>query len=496
MKVTVQPEVKLSKTDNLFVLLTQESQTPLNLPDDVTERVREAIDVSRFQGREEELVSTIGESPRKITLVGLGEGKRLTSRVLKASLARVATVAKSNRDAKIAIAFPYTLPGLDQNETLRLVADLTAHSDYRYTQYLTQYTQHLTRERETADFQVEATVVAPISVDKKSAKRLGEEARKIADAVGTVRDLGNGPGNLITPTELGNRAQAMAKEYGLKCQVFDKKQIEKMKMGGLLAVNQGSKEEPRFIVLEHQPKKAKKTIVIVGKGITFDTGGISIKPSNSLEEMKFDMCGAAAAIGIMQAVAALDIPHHVVALIPSTDNMPSGSAYKPGDIITTMSGKTVEVVNTDAEGRMILCDALHYADRYEPDHLIDFATLTGACVIALGYEASGLFSNDDELARKLIDAGEKVGERLWRLPEWDDYRELISSEWADVKNSGGRAAGSITAALFLKQFVSCDSWAHVDIAGTAWTENKNSRDRKGATGVGVRATIEFLQSID
>ncbi len=489
MNVSIQPEVKLSKYDNLFVLLTQDSQSPLNLPDDVTERVRDAIDSSRFKGRDEELVSTLGESPRKITLIGLGESKRLTNRSLRAALARAATVAKSNRDGKIAIVFPYTLPGLDETATMRQIADLTAHADYRYSKYLTM-------ERETPDFEVDATIVAPLTIDKKAAKRLTDEAQKIAAAVRTVRDLGNGPGNLVTPTEIGNRAQAMAKELGLKCEVFDKKQIEKLKMGGLLAVNQGSDKEPRFIVLEHKPKKAKKTIVFVGKGITFDSGGISIKPSSQMEEMKFDMCGAAAVVGIMQAVAALDIPHHVVGLIPSTENLPSGSAYKPGDIVTTMSGKTVEIVNTDAEGRMILCDALHYADRYEPDHLIDFATLTGACVIALGAEASGLFSNDDELARKLIDAGEKVGERLWRLPEWDDYRELISSEWADIKNSGGRAAGSITAAMFLKEFVKCDSWAHVDIAGTAWAENKNSRDRKGATGVGVRATIEFLQSID
>lgn len=489
VNVTIQPEAKLSKTDNLFVLLTEQSQSPLHLPDDVTERVRHAIESSKFQGRDEELISVLSDSPRKITLIGLGKSERLSHRVVRAALARMSKVAKSNRDGKIAIAFPYTLPGLDAADTMRQLADFVSHADYRYATYLTM-------EREKADFQVSAVVIAPLSIDKRSAKRLTEEARAMGNAVRIVRDLGNGPGNVVTPTELGNRAQSIAKEYGLKCQVFDKKQIEKMKMGGLLAVNRGSMEEPRFIVLEHSPKKAKKTIVFVGKGITFDSGGISIKPSNSLEEMKFDMCGAAAVIGIMQAVAALDVPHHVVGLIASTDNLPSGSAYKPGDIITTMSGKTVEVVNTDAEGRMILSDALHYSKRFEPDHLIDFATLTGACVIALGNEVSGLFSNDDDLARKLIDSGEQVGERLWRLPEWEEYRELIVSEWADVKNSGGRAAGSITAALFLKEFVECDSWAHVDIAGTAWTENKNERDRKGATGVGVRAAIAFLRSLD
>lgn len=325
---------------------------------------------------------------------------------------------------------------------------------------------------------------------------VGEAVRRAAmvtEAVNWARELQDAPANVLTPTAL---AEAACSIQGVTVEVDGRDGLEARGMGCFAAVAQGAAQEPALITLRHEPAGAGGPLLaLVGKAVTFDTGGISIKPSNSLEEMKFDMCGAAAAIGIMQAVAALDIPHRVVALIPSTDNMPSGSAYKPGDIVTTMSGKTVEVVNTDAEGRMILCDALHYADRYDPDHLIDFATLTGACVIALGYEASGLFSNDDELARKLIDAGEKVGERLWRLPEWDDYRELISSEWADVKNSGGRAAGSITAALFLKQFVNCDSWAHVDIAGTAWTENKNSRDRKGATGVGVRATIEFLQSI-
>jgi leucyl aminopeptidase len=268
-----------------------------------------------------------------------------------------------------------------------------------------------------------------------------------------------------------------------------------MKMGGLLAVNRGSAEEPRFIVLEYSPKRAKQHVALVGKGITFDSGGISIKPAEKMEEMKFDMCGAAAVVGTVYAAAKLGLPVKLTGIIASTDNLPSGSAYKPGDIITMMSGKTVEIVNTDAEGRMILGDALHYASQLKPDHILDYATLTGACVVALGSEAAGLFTPHDELAQKLIEAGESVGERLWRLPEWDDYKELIRSEWADMKNSGGRWGGATSAALFLKEFVDCPSWAHLDIAGTAYAEHENAREAKGATGAGVRVTIAFLESL-
>jgi leucyl aminopeptidase len=236
-------------------------------------------------------------------------------------------------------------------------------------------------------------------------------------------------------------------------------------------------------------------VALVGKGITFDSGGISIKPGERMEEMKFDMCGAAAVIGTIEAAAKLGLPVKITGAIPSTDNLPSGSAYKPGEIITMMNGKTVEIVNTDAEGRMILGDALHYASQRKPDHMIDFATLTGACVVALGGEASGLFSNDDELARKLIECGDRVGDRVWRMPAWDEYKDLIRSEWADMKNSGGRWGGAISAAVFLKEFVDCPSWAHLDIAGTANTEHDNGRENRGATGAGVRVTISFLESL-
>jgi leucyl aminopeptidase len=282
---------------------------------------------------------------------------------------------------------------------------------------------------------------------------------------------------------------------GVKCTVYGKREIARMKMGGLIAVNRGSVEEPRFVVMEYTPRKAKKHVALVGKGITFDSGGISIKPAEKMEEMKFDMCGAAAVVGIMEAAAKLSLPVKITGIFAATENLPSGSAYKPGEIITMMNGKTVEIVNTDAEGRMILGDALHYASQLKPDHIIDYATLTGACVVALANEAAGLFTNSDELAQKLIESGERVGERLWRLPAWDEYKELIRSEWADMKNTGGRWGGAITAAVFLKEFVDCPSWAHLDIAGTAYAESETPREARGATGAGVRVTIDFLRTL-
>lgn len=489
MKVEVQTQFNPEKIDNLYVMLTEGSEAPLNLPESLNTLLRDMIETSGFSGRSEQMVSLISDEPRKLTLVGLGKAEKLDHKVARAGFFQIAHHAQKNVDEEIAVVFPYRIGEMTDAEMTVWAADQLSHADYRYDRYLSE------DDDENERIEINATLIAPESIDRKTGRKLSDESQKIADAVRTAKDLANGPGNFITPEYLAQRAEELAKEYGFSCTVYDKKAIEKMKMGGLLAVNQGSDREPRFIVMEHRPRKAGRTICLVGKGITFDSGGISIKPSERMEEMKFDMSGGAAVIGMMQAVAALGIRHNVIGLVPATENLPSGRAYKPGDIIRTMSGKTVEIVNTDAEGRMILCDALHYSARYEPDHLIDFATLTGACVIALGTEASGLFSNDDELARKLIDAGGQVGERLWRMPEWDDYLECIRSEWADVKNSGGRSGGAITAAVFLKQFVECDSWAHVDIAGTAWADNKTARERKGATGAGVRAAIRFLQSL-
>jgi leucyl aminopeptidase len=483
MHIDIVRDPKFSKIDQLFVLLS-EGKRGGALPEVVEKAIRDAA----FEGRSDEAITVLAGEPRKVTLIGLGKADKLTLRGARAALTASARLAKKQRDKSIAVLFPYALPGLDDDASARLVATLLAGADYKYDVFIT-----TKKDEKRPD--ITAVLIAPESIDAKRAKALANEARAVADGMRTVRELGNAPANVMTATRLAQRAEEVAKAVGVKCTVYGKREIEKMKMGGLLAVNRGSTEEPRFVVLEYTPRKAKKHVALVGKGITFDSGGISIKPAEKMEEMKFDMCGAAAVIGIVEAAAKLALPVRITGIFASTDNLPSGSAYKPGEIITMMSGKTVEIVNTDAEGRMILGDALHYASELKPDHILDFATLTGACVVALGSEAAGLFSNDDELARMLIESGERAGERVWRMPVWDDYKDLIRSEWADMKNSGGRWGGAITAAVFLKEFVDCPSWAHLDIAGTAYAESENARDQRGATGAGVRATIAFLESL-
>ena len=483
MDVTITREPKVAKADHLFVLIAENSKPEVA----VAAKAMKAIADAGFAGKAEESLTTVAGEPKKITLLGIGKQEALTIRILRTALYSVAKMARKQRDRNIIVVLPYAVAKLDADATTRVAAAALSGSDYKYDTYIT--------KKEDKSLPISAQFVPPEGVDAKRAKQLDLEAKAVAAGIRTVRDLGNAPGNLVTATFIGHRAEEVAKEIGIKCTVYGKREIEKMKMGGLLAVNKGSAEEPRFIVLEYAPRKATKHVALVGKGITFDSGGISIKPSDKMEEMKFDMCGAAAVIGTIQAAAMLALPVRVTGVIASTDNLPSGSAYKPGDIITTMSGKTIEIVNTDAEGRVILSDALHYASELKPDHIIDYATLTGACVVALASEAAGLFSNNDELAQKLIACGERVGERLWRLPEWDDYKELIHSEWADMKNSGGRWGGATTAAVFLKEFVNCPSWAHLDIAGTAYAEHETSREARGATGAGVRVTVAFLESL-
>jgi leucyl aminopeptidase len=281
----------------------------------------------------------------------------------------------------------------------------------------------------------------------------------------------------------------MAEAHSLQCQVLERAEMEALGMGSLLSVAKGSHLPPKLIVLQHKGGKTDdKPIVLVGKGITFDTGGISLKPGPEMDEMKFDMCGAASVLGAIKAAAVMKLPINLTVVVPAAENMPGGGASKPGDIVTSMSGQTIEILNTDAEGRLILCDALTYVERFEPDTVIDVATLTGACVIALGNVASGLFANKDSLARDLLDAGEEANDRAWQLPLWEDYQEQLKSNFADMGNIGGRAAGSITAACFLSRFTKKFDWAHLDIAGTAW---KSGGD-KGATGRPVPLLTHYL----
>jgi leucyl aminopeptidase len=349
-----------------------------------------------------------------------------------------------------------------------------------------------TRMKSTSDDSGPALRRLALSVDRAAHKGAAaglEQGLAVTHGMNLARDLGNLPPNVCTPSYLASEARALAKRYRMKATVLGREDMERLGMRTLLSVAQGSAEPPRFITLEYRGgPKNMKPVVLVGKGITFDTGGISIKPAAEMDEMKFDMCGAASVLGTMKAAGEMRLPVNLVGAIPATENMPGGRATRPGDIVKSLSGQTVEILNTDAEGRLILCDALTYIERFRPAAVIDIATLTGACVIALGHVATGLFANDEALAREVVAAGEGAYDRVWRLPLWEDYQEQLKSNFADFANIGGRPAGAVSAACFLARFARKYKWAHLDIAGTAWRSGKE----KGATGRPVPLLTQFL----
>jgi leucyl aminopeptidase len=332
-------------------------------------------------------------------------------------------------------------------------------------------------------------------VERRSELAAAEAALTQGEAIAAgqalMKDLANLPANFCTPSYLAEQARAMAGELGLEAEVLEREDMEKLGMHSLLSVARGSHQPPKFIVLRYKGGKADdKPVVLVGKGVTFDTGGISLKPAPEMDEMKFDMSGAASVIGAIKAAAMMKLPLNVIAVVPATENMPGGQATKPGDVVTSMSGQTIEILNTDAEGRLILCDALTYAERFEPACVVDVATLTGACVIALGHVVTGLFANDDGLARELLDAGNAAYDRAWQMPLWEDYQEQLHSNFADMANIGGRPGGSITAACFLSRFTKKYDWAHLDVAGTAYRGGK----KKGSIGRPVPLLAHFLMA--
>ncbi|MEA1888536.1 MAG: leucyl aminopeptidase [Pseudomonadota bacterium] len=334
------------------------------------------------------------------------------------------------------------------------------------------------------------TLFVPERSDLAAGKQALQDGQAIAAGVQMARQLGDLPGNICTPTYLAEQAAEIATAFGMKIKVLNEKSMEKLSMGALLSVSRGSRQEARLIVLEHRGgSKMQAPIVLVGKGLTFDAGGISLKPSSAMDEMKYDMCGGASVIGTMRAIAEMNLPLNVVAIVPSSENLPDGDANKPGDIVTSMSGQTIEILNTDAEGRLILCDALTYAERFKPSTVIDIATLTGACVVALGAHASGVFSHDEGLSEELVDAGNASQDRVWPMPLWDEYDHQLKSNFADMANIGGSKAGAVTAACFLARYTENFNWAHLDIAGTAWL----SGSKKGATGRPVKLLCEFLR---
>lgn len=332
-----------------------------------------------------------------------------------------------------------------------------------------------------------------LSKAKAAASRGAELGRVTSEGQNYARELVVRPANIVNPRYLADEARHLGEEHGLRVTVLDPTAMKRDGMEAILAVAAGSEEEPRFIALEYGVEAKGGPLVLVGKGVTFDAGGLSLKSPQSMETMKSDMSGAAAVLGAFKAVAELALPVHLVGLIPAVENMPSGRALRPGDVIGSRSRKTIEVVNTDAEGRLILADALSYAARYEPEAMVDIATLTGACVVALGHQATGLMGNDEALIEEIRRVGERAGERVWPLPLWAEYRDLLKSEIADIKNSGGRAAGTISAAMFLREFVGSVPWAHLDIAGTAWADKAGPYQPVGPTGVGVRLFTEWVR---
>ncbi|HZL99894.1 MAG TPA: leucyl aminopeptidase [Planctomycetota bacterium] len=343
--------------------------------------------------------------------------------------------------------------------------------------------------------QAESTPPAQVAVatSARGAAAALRTGQVLGESANLVRELGDGPGNTVTPRHLANTARRLARAGGLRCRVHGKAALRRLKMTAILAVNQGSAQEPFLIEMEYRAPRARRTLCIVGKGLTFDSGGISIKPADKMEEMKYDMCGAGAVLGLMRALSILKPKGlRVIGIVGTTENMPGPAAYKPGDVVRAANGKTIEVINTDAEGRVVLADAIHHATRFQPEAIVDLATLTGAIVVSLGSEAAGLFCKDDRLAGRLLAASARTDERLWRMPTYDEYGDKIKSKVADIKNSSGREAGSCTAAQFLFHFSGDIPHAHLDIAGTAWNQRRREWCAEGGTGFGVRLLYDAL----
>ncbi len=426
-------------------------------------------------------VNTLGKiKPDKIILLGLGKRKDFCSRKLRNMIGMASKVLKKMKIKKFATDIHYTLP---TEKGARCVVEGAILGSYVFEKYKTKKTSQLNEI---------------ILISKQNDKKLIKSANKgkiIAESMNYVRDLANEPGSKLTPEKFAQEAKKLAKKYKMKIRIYNKKEIEKLGMGGLLAVNSGSSHEPRFVVIEY--KKGKKKIALVGKGITFDSGGLNIKPATAMDGMQGDKAGAATVLGIMRAAAELGIKAHIIGLLPLTDNMPSGNAMKPGDIIKSYNKKSIEIGHTDAEGRLILADALAFAEKMKPNIIIDFATLTGAAIVALGHEFAALLGNNEKLIEKLKHASELSDERVWQLPLVEEHQKAMESKIADVKNISSLTAlgpGTIYAAAFLKNFVEKTPWAHLDIAGTAWLPSDNELFVKGATGYGVSLIIEFLES--
>lgn len=437
-----------------------------------------------FQGKLEQttLLFAVPHIPfGRILLIGCGKEKKVTERNYRKIISASARAIKNTKSVKAGNSLiEINVDNKDLYWKLKQMVLMTEESLYCFNQFKT--------EKTPPPFLKEITILISKENDLKPAQKVLKESEIIATSMSYAKNLENLPSNICTPTYLAEQAAQLAKENKLAIKILEEKEMQKLGMNALLAVGKGSKEKPKLVCIEYKGSK-QFPIALVGKGITFDTGGISIKPADSMVGMKYDMCGAACILGIMQAVAKLRLPIHLVGILAIAENMPDGGAVKPEDIVTTLSGQTVEILNTDAEGRLILCDALTYVERYKPDTVIDIATLTGAVVVALGTHASGLLSNNDALAKELLAAGEQSYDRAWQLPLWDEYQDQIKSPFADMANVGGKTAGTITAACFLSRFTKKFTWAHLDVAGTAAMMFGNDRY---ATGRPIPMLMQFL----
>ena len=451
--------------------------------------LRDLLQSKEFEGKANEavLLHTQGKVPAKrIILVGLGKKKDVGLDQIRQALGHAAKRVRQAKAGSFTVAVPSVMPrGASLVEVAQVMVEGAILGSYQFNVYRSEPTNK------------DVAAMSVLAQQKAQMRQLSEGIRRgvaTAEATVFVRDLCNHPSNVMTPTKIANEAKAIAKETGVSVKILEQKDMEELGMGALLGVAKGSHEPPKFIILQYHGSKKKddRPVVLVGKTITFDTGGISLKPAENMEQMKADMTGGAEVLATMRAAARLKLPLNVIGILPAAENMPGGRAMRPGDVVKTLSGKTVEVQNTDAEGRLILSDGLAYATRFKPAALIDIATLTGACVVALGQFAIGMFGTDARLKESVRKAGLRAGERVWEMPLWDEYFEQLRSDVADMRNIGGRGGGMITAALFLSKFVGDCPWVHLDIASTDWSERERAYIPKGPTGIGTRLLIQYL----
>ena len=447
------------------------------------------VQSKEFEGKANEvlLYHTQGTVPAKrLVLVGLGKKNEVTLETIRQAMGSAAKRVRQAKVGAFAVALPTVIPGgMSRIEVAQAMVEGAILGSYQFTVYRTAAAEHAVEEMK---------ILIP---QKGQLRQVTEGIRRgvaTAEATVFVRDLCNHPSNVLTPTRVAEEAKAMAKAEKVSIKILEQKEMERLGMGALLGVARGSQEPPKFIILEYNgaKKKDERPVVLVGKTITFDTGGISLKPAENMEHMKADMTGGAEVLASIRAAARLKLPLRLISILPVAENMPGGRAMKPGDVVKTLSGKTVEVQNTDAEGRLILADGLAYAMRYKPAALIDIATLTGACVVALGQFAIGMFGSDPALKEQVRKSGQKAGERVWEMPLWEEYFEQLKSDVADMRNIGGRGGGMITAALFLSKFVGDCPWVHLDIASTDWSERERAYIPKGPTAIGTRLLVQYL----